>query len=305
MSEHFKLSSGYNLLWERFQAHLKSHRLPHALLLVGYSQEELLNVAYLMAGVLFCQGENKPCQVCKSCRLLTLRQHPDLTCIQPEKLGASIKIDQIRDLQTLAYISPQLGDKRLIFICSAERLNESASNALLKNLEEPPDSLMFILLAEQISSISPTVLSRCQKWFSLEQDVTHASYLQLRASYPVESEKGKIFSQIDAIIQDLHHLVERKVFVCKLASEWGKYEFYYLIWLIHLITAQMLHYHFLHPERSEESASLYLLSQKLTVPLLFEQLKVLNQIRKKLNKQIAINQLLSLEHLLLGYIEYK
>lgn len=73
-----------------------------------------------------------------------------------------IKIAQIRDLCSKLLIKPNEARTRVVVIHNAETMNTEASNALLKSLEEPPDSTMFILVSDHATDLLPTIVSRCQ-----------------------------------------------------------------------------------------------------------------------------------------------
>lgn len=73
--------------------------------------------------------------------------------------GVSLKIDEIRSLNTKIHLSPQ-GKKRVVFIENIERMPIEAQNAFLKSLEEPGDRTMFILTSSQIKQVLPTIISR-------------------------------------------------------------------------------------------------------------------------------------------------
>jgi len=100
------------------------------------------------------------CGVCKSCRKIAAGNHPDIIRIRPT--GPFIKIDQIRALlQTLA-MKPYEAITRVAILSEAQAMNASASNALLKILEEPPSRSMLVLIATRKSDLLPTIVSRCQ-----------------------------------------------------------------------------------------------------------------------------------------------
>ncbi|ASQ45823.1 DNA polymerase III subunit delta' [Legionella clemsonensis] len=290
--------------WEQFRTIYERQYLPHALLLIGPQHAGLIAFSYKMASVVLCSQDNKPCGKCKSCRLLQAKEHPDVTQLQPEKVGGVIKIDQIRDLQTVAFTSPQLGGKRIIIIHPAEKMNVAAANALLKLLEEPPSCLLFILIAEQVSTVLPTILSRCQQWRFSNNESTSIDDLTIGEHYHSESERGKIFSYLTTILQDLLDLKNRTTSVCKIATKWLTYEFNELIWLLYLLNSQLIQTRLAGslPEKSW-SSQVYQLSQCFHPVCLFHQLDELNHITKKLNQNISINQTLVLEHLLLGYTQ--
>ncbi|WED44221.1 DNA polymerase III subunit delta' [Legionella cardiaca] len=288
--------------WEQFSTINRRQRFPHALLLIGSQHAGIIDFSYKMATALLCAQEEKPCGECKSCRLMRSKEHPDLYYLQPEKAGGIIKIDQIRELQTVVYNSPQLGDKRLIIIHPAEKMNAAAANALLKLLEEPPECVIFVLIVEQLSTVLPTILSRCQQWHLSRTESLPVDYLAIGECYTPESERGKIFSELHTILGDLQNLVSQKISVCGLAAKWAAYELNDLIWLMYLINSQMLYYHLI--GLSEEKSStkpLQHLSKYFKPPQLFHQIDELNSIIRKLNQNTSINQLLVLENLLLGY----
>lgn len=103
---------------------------------------------------------SQPCGRCKSCRKIESANHPDIIWLKPS--GPSIKIDQIRTLcQTLA-MKPYEAAMRVVIISDARTMNPAAGNALLKVLEEPPDSTVLLLISAHKSDLLPTVVSRCQ-----------------------------------------------------------------------------------------------------------------------------------------------
>jgi len=86
--------------------------------------------------------------------------HPDCRLIAPD--GQAIKIDQIRELERLAALTPHEGPRKVFIVDEAERMPPVTANALLKTLEEPPARTVIILLLSQAKALPPTVLSRCQ-----------------------------------------------------------------------------------------------------------------------------------------------
>ena len=111
------------------------------------------------AAALLCSGENPPCGICRNCRKVQAGVHPDLTLIQPEK--GIIKVDTARELRTQAYVLPNEAEMRVFVVLDADCMNESAQNALLKVLEEPPSYAAFLLTAEVGERLRATVRSRC------------------------------------------------------------------------------------------------------------------------------------------------
>ena len=81
---------------------------------------------------------------------------------QEYEVARNIKVSQIRDMQRRLSTRPTLGSRRVVIIDSADDLETSASNALLKSLEEPPSGTFFMLVAHRPAKLLPTIRSRCR-----------------------------------------------------------------------------------------------------------------------------------------------
>jgi DNA polymerase-3 subunit delta' len=88
------------------------------------------------------------------------RAHPDLYVLEP--LGGQIRIDPIRELRRDLHMRPFEAARRVYIVFGAELMNEDAADALLKDLEEPPDYAVIVLIADDLGPLSPTIRSRCQ-----------------------------------------------------------------------------------------------------------------------------------------------
>ncbi|MBW2108191.1 MAG: DNA polymerase III subunit delta' [Deltaproteobacteria bacterium] len=141
---------------------IEKDRLAHALLFSGIDGVGKQTAATATAMALNCTNRRAAtaCGACRSCRKIISGHHPDMIWIQPR--GASIKIDQIRDVQKRLIFAPVEGRRRVVVINDAHTMNAEASNAMLKMLEEPPDNTHLILTAHQASDLLPTIVSRCQ-----------------------------------------------------------------------------------------------------------------------------------------------
>ena len=87
--------------------------------------------------------------------------HPDLIFIDKEKDRRDITVDQVRALKSDAIVMPNEADRKIYVINDAGSMNQSAQNAMLKLLEEPPKHAAFILATENPAQLLPTVRSRC------------------------------------------------------------------------------------------------------------------------------------------------
>ena len=93
-------------------------------------------------------------------RRVATRTHPDLYVLEP--LGEMIRIDDVRALRHDLHMRPFEADRRVYLVLDADRMNEDAADALLKDLEEPPPYAVIVLVASELGPLPPTILSRCQ-----------------------------------------------------------------------------------------------------------------------------------------------
>ncbi len=146
---------------------------PHAVLLSGQGGVGKTTLALDLAAGLLCTAEDpaeRPCRVCRGCRMVDHGGHPDLHLLAPEGAGAQIviggrdaKARGIRDLTEDLALMPMEGGARVAVIAAAHRMNEDAQGALLKTLEEPPARVTIILCADEEERLLPTVRSRCAR----------------------------------------------------------------------------------------------------------------------------------------------
>ena len=108
-------------------------------------------------------ASGEACGDCHACHMIRATTHPNLLWVQEEAF-TQIKIEQSRVINQFVQQTALQPGLLIVVIDRAECLNDHAANALLKILEEPPSTVLFILLNHQmIPDIMPTVLSRCQR----------------------------------------------------------------------------------------------------------------------------------------------
>ena len=106
------------------------------------------------------------CGACRSCqkipvgRSLDGLEHPDVMLLQPQGQSRLIKIEQIREIQSIAAYAPVEGKARVFVIREADNVTEAASNAFLKLLEEPPRETYFFLTTSRPHKLLQTIRSR-------------------------------------------------------------------------------------------------------------------------------------------------
>ncbi len=156
---------GHQWAVDLLSEHLLQGNLRQAYLITGPSGVGRRTLGLRLAQALACRqppAPGQPCLACSACKKLENNQHPDLTTVQAETIGGTLKVEQIRDLQHTLALSPYEAQYRVAMLLRFEEAHESAQNALLKTLEEPFPKVILILTAESAESILPTILSRCE-----------------------------------------------------------------------------------------------------------------------------------------------
>jgi DNA polymerase III delta' subunit len=118
-------------------------------------------LAVRFAAALLCPEQGQHDVECRSCRLVRMGAHPDVTVVEPEG-ATSLGVDQARTVVTRASLRPVESDRSLFLFPEAGSMTEQAANALLKTLEEPTASVVFLLVAESEDDFPATVASRCR-----------------------------------------------------------------------------------------------------------------------------------------------
>jgi DNA polymerase-3 subunit delta' len=135
-----------------------SQEMTHAWLFTGPPGSGRSSAAVAFAQALICP--NQGCATCNECRSASAGSHPDVEIIRTE--GLSIKVEEIRELLTRVAWAPSMGGWRVVVMEDADRLTESAANALLKAIEEPGTRTVWLLCAPTLHDVLPTIRSRCR-----------------------------------------------------------------------------------------------------------------------------------------------
>ena len=171
-------------------AHREGGRgLGHAYIISGPDGSGKHTLARLISSAMVCQegGSQRPCGLCSPCRKAAGGIHPDLITISGPD-GKPISVDQVRQLRSDAHIRPNEGERKIYVLEQADRMNQSAQNAMLKLLEEGPAYAVFLLLAENGGGLLSTIRSRCETLSLLP--LTPAECGQwLEKQYPQEDKK--------------------------------------------------------------------------------------------------------------------
>jgi len=166
------IGNNWNLLgheWavDLLRGQLANTRRPHnhAYLFTGPQGVGRRTLALRLAQALNCTqpaAAGLPCGECRACRLIERMQHPDLWIVQAEPGSATLKVDQVRELQRTLSLAPYEATYKIALLLRFEEANPNAANALLKTLEEPPPQVVMLLTASDAEALLPTVVSRCE-----------------------------------------------------------------------------------------------------------------------------------------------
>jgi len=137
--------------------------MTHAWLITGPPGSGRSVAALCFAAALQCTSDGDPgCGSCHACTTTMAGTHADVRRVIPE--GLSIGVDEMRAIVQIASRRPATGHRQIVVIEDADRLTEGAANALLKVVEEPPPSTVFLLCAPSVDpeDIAITLRSRCR-----------------------------------------------------------------------------------------------------------------------------------------------
>lgn len=143
---------------------LSSERIAQAYLFCGPRGTGKTSTGRILAKAVNCttnQGKGEPCNTCPMCLSITEGSSMDIIEIDA---ASNTGVDDIRELKEKVQYSPSLANYKVYIIDEVHMLSNSASNALLKTLEEPPPRVIFILATTEIHKVLPTIMSRCQRF---------------------------------------------------------------------------------------------------------------------------------------------
>lgn len=147
-----------------FRSAVESRRIHHAWLLAGPRGVGKACFAEWAAGLMLDASDPES----PGAKLIAAGSHPDFRRLErqtnekTEVLTRNIKIDQVRALRPMFATATSIAPRRVIIVDAADDLERAAANALLKNLEEPPENTVFLMISHAPGRLLPTIRSRCR-----------------------------------------------------------------------------------------------------------------------------------------------
>jgi DNA polymerase III subunit delta' len=157
--------TGHEWAVDMLKKHIVNGTTRHAYLFAGAPGLGRRTLALRFAQALNCQTPvdiGIPCGVCRDCKQIEAMGHADLTVIQAESEGGTMKVDQIREARKTLTFKPYQSKYRVAVLLRFQEANDNAANALLKTLEEAPSYAVLILTADNPEQLLPTIVSRCE-----------------------------------------------------------------------------------------------------------------------------------------------
>src|SRR6266498_2656404 len=156
---------GHEWAVDMLKKHVVNETTRHAYLFAGPPGLGRRTLALRFAQALNCQtpiAAGIPCGQCRDCKQIEAMQHADLTIVQAESEGGTMKVDQIREARRSLTLKPYQSNYRVALFLRFQEANDNAANALLKTLEEAPSYAVLILTADNPEQLLPTIVSRCE-----------------------------------------------------------------------------------------------------------------------------------------------
>lgn len=158
----FEKIIGNSKIKETLNSIIEKNNILHGYMFIGIEGIGKKIFATKFAKVLLCNSEtDKPCNKCKSCIEFNGSNNPDFRIIEPD--GNSIKIEQIRLMNSKIIEKPITSKRKVYIINDSQKMTVDAQNCLLKTLEEPPEYVTIILICNNEAQMLNTIRSRCTK----------------------------------------------------------------------------------------------------------------------------------------------
>ena len=153
---------GQDYIVKTLKNQIKTNRLTHAYLFCGPRGTGKTSTAKIFAKAVNCTHlvDGNPCDMCAECVALS-NINTDIVEIDA---ASNNRVEEIRDLREKVSFPPMIGKYKVYIIDEVHMLTDSAFNALLKTLEEPPKHCIFVLATTEIHKLPATILSRCTRF---------------------------------------------------------------------------------------------------------------------------------------------
>jgi len=205
---------GQEQVTKTLQNALSSGHVSHAYLFCGPRGTGKTSTGRILAKAVNCltnEGKGEPCNACEMCQAITQGRALDVIEIDA---ASHTGVDNIRDLRERVNYAPNQARYKVYIIDEVHMLSTSASNALLKTLEEPPPHVIFILATTEVHKVLPTIMSRCQRFdfrrISQADVVSKLTLIGKKETIKIEPEALRLIARAaTGSLRDAENLLEQ------------------------------------------------------------------------------------------------
>ena len=202
---------------------IESDKIHHAYILTGIRGVGKTTYARILSKALNCtKNENdkptfEPCLICKNCISIEESRHQDILEIDA---ASNTGVADIREIIENAKYKPIMARFKVYIIDEVHMLSNSAFNALLKTLEEPPEHVKFILATTEIKKIPLTVMSRCQRFdlhrLTIEELANYLQNIAKKEGVEIKERASMLISKAaGGSARDGLSLLDQAILTCK------------------------------------------------------------------------------------------
>ncbi len=200
--DNFDSLIGQEALVQTLTNAIELNRLAHAFILTGVRGVGKTTTARILAKGLNCIGPDStgkpninPCNQCEQCKAIQMGNHIDVLEMDA---ASNTGVDDIREIIDSSVYRPVSARYKIYIIDEVHMLSKNAFNALLKTLEEPPDTVKFIFATTEIRRVPITILSRCQRFdlrrVPMDLLITHLSNIATAENIKTEPEAIRLIA---------------------------------------------------------------------------------------------------------------
>ncbi|QBQ07208.1 DNA polymerase III subunits gamma and tau [Spiroplasma gladiatoris] len=211
--------AGHEEIKEILSIQVERNNFPHALLFSGQRGTGKTSMAKIFAKMINCENlnNNKSCDDCKSCLEFNRNANPDILEMDA---ASNNGVDEIRNINNNVNTLPTISKFKVYIIDEVHMLTNSAFNALLKTLEEPPAHVIFILATTEYFKIPATIISRCQiyNFKKISKESVEKKLIEISKAEGKEIDKEalqELFYMSEGSLRDALNLLEQTLIIAK------------------------------------------------------------------------------------------
>lgn len=209
---------------EQLKKAIKAKKIVNGYIFSGNGITKNYEYAKKFAKMILClDAKGDSCEKCKSCVMFEDNNNPDYFEINKEQTE-SIKIDEIRNMQEKIIEKPITSGRKVYIINNVEKMTIEAQNCLLKTLEEPPEFVTIILVANNENTILATIKSRCTRITfteEIQKEITEENKERIETLEKIFGNVEKYLSidllnKIDVLYKDKDNIFESLDYINKI-----------------------------------------------------------------------------------------